>query len=44
MSNSVIDLIHIGNKKKRTEIQKMLSKTDKLMWDFPFIWESWEIK
>jgi len=28
----------------RNEIQKKLSKTHKLMWDFPFIWESWEIK
>jgi len=30
--------------KMRDEIRKKLSDTHKLMWDFPFIWESWEIK
>jgi len=29
---------------RRTEIQKKLSKTHKQMWNYPFIWESWEIK
>jgi len=29
---------------KRVEIQKRLSKTHKLMWNYPFIWESWELK
>ena len=29
--------------KMRNEIQKRLSKTHKLMWDFPFIWESWKL-
>ena len=28
----------------RNEIRDELSKTHKLTWDFPFIWESWEIK
>ena len=28
----------------RNEIQTRLSKTHRLMWNFPFIWESWEIK
>jgi len=28
----------------RDEIRKKLSETHKLMWDFPFIWESWEIQ
>jgi len=28
----------------RNKIQKKLSKTHKKMWDFPFIWESWELK
>jgi FkbM family methyltransferase len=28
--------------KMRKDIQNELSKTHKLMWDFPFIWESWE--
>ncbi len=27
----------------REKIQNELSKTHKKMWDFPFIWESWEI-
>ena len=27
---------------RRLEIRRKLSGTHKLMWDFPFIWESWE--
>lgn len=33
-----------GAQKMRIEIQQKLSETHKLMWDYPFIWESWEIK
>jgi FkbM family methyltransferase len=29
---------------RREKIRKTLSKTHKLSWDFPFIWESWERK
>ncbi|HEC27094.1 MAG TPA: FkbM family methyltransferase [Gammaproteobacteria bacterium] len=29
-------------KEMRSGIQKKLSRTHRLMWDFPFIWESWE--
>lgn len=29
---------------RRVEIQQKLSETHTKMWDFPFIWESWEIK
>ena len=29
---------------RRGEIQQKLSETHTKMWDFPFIWESWEIK
>lgn len=28
----------------RDEIRERLSETHRLMWDFPFIWESWELK
>jgi FkbM family methyltransferase len=28
----------------RTQVHKQLSKTHKLMWNYPFIWESWERK
>jgi len=28
----------------RADIQYKLSQTHKKMWDFPFIWESWELK
>ena len=28
--------------KMRAEIQRRLSETHKVMWNFPFIWESWE--
>jgi len=33
-----------GAQKLRSEIQKKLSKTHNLMWNFPFIWECWERK
>jgi len=29
-------------REKRLDIQNRLTKTHKPMWDFPFIWESWE--
>lgn len=29
---------------RRADIHQKLSETHELMWDFPFIWESWEIK
>jgi len=29
---------------KRAGIQRKLSKTHELMWDYPYIWESWELK
>ncbi len=28
----------------RDDLRKRLSETHQLMWEFPFIWESWEIK
>ena len=28
----------------KSDIRRKLSETHKLMWDFPFIWESWELK
>ena len=31
-------------REKRAKIQQKLSETHKLMWDFPYIWESWELK
>lgn len=30
--------------KRREEIRKKLSETHFLQWDYPFVWESWEIK
>jgi len=33
-----------GAIKMREDIQERLSITHKKMWDFPFIWESWELK
>ncbi len=33
-----------NSQKMRLEIQEKLSKTHILMWNYPFIWESWEIK
>lgn len=29
-------------KEMRAEIRRRLSETHELMWDFPFIWESWQ--
>jgi len=29
---------------RRENIRQRLSETHQLMWDFPFIWESWELK
>ena len=33
-----------GAQNMRAEIRKKLSETHNLMWDFPFIWESWGVK
>ncbi|MBU2529219.1 FkbM family methyltransferase [bacterium] len=30
--------------KRRENINKRLAQTHKLMWNYPFVWESWEIK